>query len=194
RRDGAIWLFTALTTIVVGVEQGIAAGVAASLVVFVLRTGRPHIAELGRVRGADIYRNRERYDTVLDPALVIVRVDGPLFFASSRHIETVVQDLLARRPDARALVMDMSAIGDVDATGAHALSVLDRALAGAGVDLHLTTVRGPVHDALGRAGQAAALSGRIHPDIAAALAALDVTGPLANPRAGEPATALERLR
>lgn len=185
RWDGAVWLLTAATTIVVGVEQGIATGVVVSIALFVLRVGRPHIAELGRVRGADIYRNRARYDTIADPHVAIIRVDGPLFFANSRHVEAWMEGLLANRPKARAVVLDMSAVGAIDASGAHMLSTLDRTLAAADVELRLVTVRGPVHDALVRAGLGDAFAGRVDADVETALDGLGVSGPLANPPAGE---------
>jgi SulP family sulfate permease len=186
RWDGVTWLLTTLVTVAVGVEQGIAAGVVVSIALFLVRTGRPHIAELGRVRGAGIYRNRERYDTVGDPRVAIVRVDGPLFYANSRHVEAWIEGLLAGRPDTDALIVDMSAVGAIDATGVHAVAALDRALASASVQLRLATVRGPVHDALQRAGVAATLVGRIDPDVPTALHALDVSGPLADRTPDEP--------
>ena len=130
--------------------------------------------------------NRDRYDTVGDPRVAIVCVDGPLFYANSRHVETWIEGLLAGRPDTDAMIADMSAVGAIDAAGVHAVAALDRALASPSVQLRPATVRGPVHDALQRAGVAATLAGRIDPDVPTALHALDRSGPLVERTLDEP--------
>ncbi len=83
----------------------------------------------------------------------------------------------------------MRAAGDIDATGVHTVAALDRALAAAGIQLRLVTVRGPVHDALQRAGVAAMLAGKIDADVPVALRALDLSGPLADRAPDEPTSA-----
>lgn len=178
RLDFASLGVTFIATLFVGVEPGLAIGVGFSLLAFVLRSANPHTIELGRVEGTNEYRNVDRWPTRRSDRVLILRVDAPLFFANTKALEDRIAALLADRPAVRAVVLDASGIGDLDSSGAHVLHELDSDLAAAGVSLHLATVRGPVRDVMARAGLWDAMSERIHPSIAAAVAAVDPDSPL----------------
>jgi SulP family sulfate permease len=186
RSDGLTLALTFAITLLFGVEPGLAAGVAFSLSVFLWRSARPHTAELGRVPGTDAYRNIARWTGLTtDPAVAIIRVDGPLYFANAQQLEDRLLALAEARSRVRAIVLDASAISDTDTDGAHALAELHQSLSDRNVHLHLATVRGPVRDLLTRAGTWQPLrdTGRIHRDIPEALTAI---GPAGNPRSGRP--------
>ncbi|MEV2241959.1 sulfate permease [Micromonospora sp. NPDC049891] len=174
RSDGLTLALTFVVTLLFGVEPGLAAGVAFGLAMFLWRSARPHLAELGRVPGTQTYRNVARYSgLVTDPRVAIVRVDGPLYFANAQFLEDRLLSLAEQRPELTALVLDASAMSDTDADGAHAVAELRQRLAARGVALHLATVRGPVRDLLGRAGvwQTMHGGGQVHVDLTAAVAA-----------------------
>ncbi|MFI7549435.1 SulP family inorganic anion transporter [Micromonospora sediminimaris] len=174
RSDGLTLALTFVVTLLFGVEPGLAAGVTFALAVFLWRSARPHLAELGRVPGTQTYRNVARYaGLITDPRVAIVRVDGPLYFANAQFLEDRLLSLAEQRPELTALVLDASAISDADVDGAHAVAELHKRLASRGVALHLATVRGPVRDLLGRAGvwQTVHSVGHVHPDLTAAVAA-----------------------
>jgi SulP family sulfate permease len=184
RSDGATVALTFLVTLLFGVEPGLAAGVAFSLAVFLWRSARPHTAELGRVPGTDTFRNVVRYTgLVTDPRVVVIRVDGPLYFANAQLLEDRLLALVEERPEVRAVVLDASAIGDVDADGAHAVAELRLRMADRDVTLHLATVRGPVRDLLTRAGvwQPMRAAGEVHPDVPAAVRATGFDAQVAQP-------------
>lgn len=177
RLDGLALVITFLVTLVLGVEPGLAAGVAFSLGAFLWRSARPHIAELGRVPGTDAYRNVDRYrGLVTDPRVAILRLDGPLAFVNAEWLDQRLIRLIEERAELTAVVLDASAIGDIDADGAHALAELRERLDDRGVALHLATVRGPVRDLLERAGvwQRLRAMGRVHRDVPQAVAAIGV--------------------
>ncbi|GIJ79165.1 sulfate permease, SulP family [Micromonospora phaseoli] len=186
RSDGLTLALTFLVTLMFGVEPGLAAGVAFSLSVFLWRSARPHLAELGRVPDTDTYRNLDRYaGLVTDPRIAIVRVDGPLYFANAQLLEDRLLALAEQRDALEAVVLDASAISDTDVDGAHAVAELHQRLAARGVALHLATVRGPVRDLLARAGvwQPVYAAGHVHRDVTAALAAVGgPPGPAAGPQ------------
>ncbi|NEE00599.1 SulP family inorganic anion transporter [Phytoactinopolyspora halotolerans] len=184
RSDGAAVAVTFLVTLALGVEPGLLAGVGFSVGVFLLRSSRPHLAELGRVPGTHVYRNVARYpDLVTDPRVAIVRVDAPLYFANAQRLEDSLQELTDDRPELRALILDASAVGDADADGAQAVAQLHERLADRGVGLHLATVRGPVRDLLTRAGvwKRLAETAAVHADVMTAVDATRVGPPLADP-------------
>lgn len=183
RGDGLMLTATVAATLLVGVEEGLAVGVAVGVAVLVWRGARPHTAELGRVEGTTVLRNIARYPTRTDPRVAVLRVDGPLHFASASRVADLLRELSADRSDLEALVLDCSAMPSVDVTGAGALTRAGEDLADAGVVLHLATVRGPVRDALRRAGSWPNLEGRVHPDVPTALDAVgvDPASPLRSP-------------
>lgn len=188
RVDGLTLALTFAVTLLFGVEPGLAAGVAFSLGVFLWNSARPHTAELGRVPGTSLYRNLARHgDLATDPRVGVIRVDGPLYFASAQILEDRVLGLADERKELTAIVLDASAISDIDADGAHALADLSQRAGDRGVALHLATVRGPVRDLLDRAGvwQPLYEGGRIHRDVAAAVAATGIDGRL-RPERPEP--------
>jgi sulfate permease, SulP family len=177
RWDFATLAVTFAATLVLGVELGIGIGIIGSLLLLVARSTRPHITEIGLVPSSGQYRNVARYDSVTDPRVLLIRVDAALLFATAPAVHRRVEQLCEARDDRlRGVVLDCSAVSDIDGDGAHVLDDVGRTLDARGVELHLATVRGPVRDALGRTGHLPALhaEGRIHEDVAEALAALGI--------------------
>lgn len=177
RWDFATLAATFVATLVLGVELGIGLGIAASLLLLVARSTRPHITEIGLVPGTGRYRNVARYDTVTDPRALLIRVDAALLFATAPAVHRRVAQLCEARDDRlRAVILDCSAVSDVDGDGVHVLDDTARTLEARGVSLHLATVRGPVRDALRRAERLDAWreQGRVHEDVADAVTALGV--------------------
>ena len=79
-----IWL---AATLGLGITTGLALGVAASLLLFVVRTTRPHVAVLGRLPGTTVYRNLRRFpDAEPIPGLVLLRFDAQLYFANAAFL------------------------------------------------------------------------------------------------------------
>jgi SulP family sulfate permease len=183
--DGVTLAVTFLASLLIGIEPGLAIGVGFSLAVFVYRSATPHTTELGRVEGSVELRNIARYPTQRAPGVAVVRMDGPLFFASANRLQDRVGEVVAAREDLRAVILDASAITDLDASGAHALAELAGDLELAGVELHLATVRGPVRDVLQRAAAWDLRGDRIHASLADAVAAVDPFGVLRRPSEDE---------
>jgi SulP family sulfate permease len=137
-----------LVTLAAGVEAGLVAGVALSLMLYVFKTSRPHIAEVGRVPGTEHFRNVLRHQVEVSERLASLRVDGSLYFANARVLEDRVNALVAERPQLEHLVLQCSAINDIDASALESLEAINLRLAEAGVHLHLSEVKGPVMDRL----------------------------------------------
>jgi sulfate permease, SulP family len=177
RWDFAMLVVTFGATVGLGVEIGIAVGVGASLLLLVARIARPHIAELGYAPTIGEHRNVDRYDTVTDPRALVVRVDAALLFATAPTIMRHLEHLAEQRDERlEVMVLDASAIADIDGDGVHVLEELEHGLEARGVTLHLATVHGPVRDALDRAGLWERLlrDGRVHESLHAALSALEL--------------------
>jgi SulP family sulfate permease len=193
RADGIAQALTFLGTLVLGVELGIGVGVVASLALFVRSTASPHSTEIGRVIGTQTYRNVDRYDTTTDPSIVLLRLDGPLYFANIGHLRDRLLGLARKHPDAEVLVLDAAAVSEMDASAVHGLEEILDALDEAGIKLRLATVRGPVRDVIVRSGLWQRIGdASIHPDIASAILAggYPMDGPLLVPAQDEKPTAI----
>ncbi len=161
KADFAAVLATLLVTLLQGVELGLVVGVAVSLALYLHRTSRPHIAEVGRVPGTEHFRNVLRHAVVVSPQLLGLRVDESLYFANSRALEDRINDAVASRPALKHVVLQCSAINDIDASALESLETINHRLREAGVQLHLSEVKGPVMDRLRRTHLLQDLGGRV---------------------------------
>ncbi len=151
RVDGAVLAGTAAGVLLLGIEIGLALGIAASLASFALRAARPHVAILGRLPGSEHFRNVRRHEVETWPHLLLIRVDENLSFANAGFLESTIAAELAAHHEVRHVILVMSSVNAVDSTALEALQRVALAVAEAGVTLHLSDVKGPVMDHLQRA-------------------------------------------
>lgn len=163
---------TLLATLMLGVETGLLVGVGLSLAFYLFRTSRPHIAEVGWVRGTEHFRNVLRYDVAVSPYLLSLRVDESLYFANARYLEDHVNNAVATHPQLRHVVLQCSAVNQIDASALESLEVIEQRLRTAGIALHLSEVKGLVMDRLQATDFLAHLSGRVFLTHYQAIAAL----------------------
>jgi sulfate permease, SulP family len=148
KADFAAVLVTVLATLGAGVEAGLIAGVLLSLLLFLFRTSRPHIAEVGLVPGTEHFRNVLRHEVIVSPRVLALRVDESLYFANARALEDRINEEVARRPSLQHLVLQCSAINAIDASALESLEAIDQRLQEAGIVLHFSEIKGPVMDRL----------------------------------------------
>ena len=179
KADFVAVLSTLLVTLGVGVEAGLVAGVGVSLALFLFRTSRPHIAEVGLVPGTEHFRNVHRHAVLVSPRVLSLRVDESLYFANSRALEDRVNDAVASHPELAHVVLLCSAINDIDASALESLEAIDNRLLSSGITLHLSEVKGPVMDRLQRSHFLDTLSGQVFLSHFQAMQALapDLDGP-----------------
>ena len=148
KADFAAVLATILLTLGVGVEAGVSAGVALSILLHLYKTSRPHIAEVGLVPGTEHFRNILRHKVETDPKVLTLRVDESLYFANARYLEDYVHARVARDKDIRHVILQCSAINEIDFSALESLEAINTRLAEMDVKLHLSEVKGPVMDRL----------------------------------------------
>lgn len=170
--DFAAVAATLVATLTLGVEIGLLVGVGVSLALYLFRTSRPHIAIVGLVPGTEHFRNVLRYDVLVSPRLVSLRVDGSLYFANARSLEDRVNDAVAANPQLAHVVLQCSAINDIDASALESLEAIEQRLRDAGIALHLSEVKGPVMDRLQATELMRRLGGRVFLTHYQAIAAL----------------------
>lgn len=152
---------TLAATLLIGVEVAIIAGVALSLLLYVWRTSRPHIAVLGQVPGTEHFRNILRHDVLTDPRILSIRIDASLYFANARFLEQNIARQTAGAAQLRHVILLCTAINDIDASGLDSLERISERLKEAGICFHLSEVKGPVMDKLMRSDFPERLNGRV---------------------------------
>lgn len=161
RADGAAMAATMAATLLIGVEEGLLAGVGLSLVLYLYRTSRPHMAVVGQVPGTEHFRNVLRHQVVTDPSIFAVRVDESLYFPNARALEDRIVQAVADQPDLRHVVLQATAVNYIDASALESLEAINERLHAAGVQFHLSEVKGPVMDQLEKAHLLDELTGQV---------------------------------
>jgi len=154
-------LTTILVTLGAGVEMGLICGVGVSLALFLYKTSRPHIAEVGLVSGTEHFRNVKRHKVEISDGILSLRVDESLYFANARALEDSVNEAVARRSGLSHVILQCSAVNAIDASALESLEAIDARLKDAGIQFHLSEVKGPVMDKLARTHFLQHLSGRV---------------------------------
>ena len=161
KSDFAAVLATILLTLAFGVEIGVSAGVGLSILLHLYKSSRPHIAEVGQIPGTEHFRNILRHHVLTDPHIVTLRMDESLYFANARFLEDKVQARVARAPDLRHVILQCSAINEIDLSALESLEMINTRLAEVDVLLHLSEVKGPVMDRLKQQHFLRDLSGKV---------------------------------
>jgi SulP family sulfate permease len=161
RTDGLAMLGTFLAVLLFGVEAGIGLGIGFSFATLIWRSSRPHIAVVGRMPGTEHFRNVLRYTVQTQPDILFLRIDESLFFSNISAVEDRLLSELKRHSDIRELVLILSSVSRIDGTALERLQQINLDLQERNIRLHLSEVKGPVLDRLGRSRLLEQLSGRI---------------------------------
>ncbi|NMM45489.1 sulfate permease [Rhodospirillaceae bacterium KN72] len=139
---------TIVAVLGVGVEAGIILGVSLSLILFLVRSARPHMAVVGQVPGTEHFRNIKRHQVTTLDNVLSVRVDESLYFANARWLEEKLYDMAVADTKIKHVVLMCSAVNAIDASALESLEALVERLKTAGIFFHLSEVKGPVMDKL----------------------------------------------
>ena len=147
------WEFTVGAVVVageltLGVLQGIALGVALSLLLLIYRTSHPQGAVLGQLPGEEAYRDlRLHPEAITFPGLMIWRPGGDLFFASIGHLgEQLKAVLAANRPPVKRVLLDAESVNRIDTSACDALLNLIRELQSQGITFAFARVRDEIRE------------------------------------------------
>ena len=137
----------------VGVLLGVIVGILLSLLWLIHVATRPSMPILGREAGTQVYRDLEEHpDDETDPGVVVIRIDGGLFFATAGAFDERVRTILGSQPGLHSLVLDFEGVNFVDSQGAAKLGDLRELTEANGVELRLARVKPDVSDVLAADG------------------------------------------
>jgi sulfate permease, SulP family len=118
RRTEFLWALTALGGVVLlGTLQGIVVAIVVSLVALAHQTANPPVHVLGRKPGTNVFRPRstEHPEDETFPGLLLLRLEGRIFFANAERIAEKIR-LLVDEAKPKIVALDLSGVPDLEYT------------------------------------------------------------------------------
>ena len=140
-----------------GVLQGVVVAIIATFVYVILNAMQPRVVLLGRLPGRmGFYKLHRSPETKPVEGLTICFVQGSVLFFNADHVKAQLDEIIdASLPDTRWLVIDASAITQIDTTGADMLQDIRDGCDSRGIVLAFAEVQSDVAALLKRAGLSA---------------------------------------
>ena len=157
--EGILLVFTFVATLALGIMPGLLFGIVASILLFITLNTRPNTAILGRLPNTNIFRNVQHFPEAETIAgLVILRIDASLYFANAVFLKEKVHEICRQHGAAlKALILDASAVNDLDSSADTALHQLSAEFKTNGIEFYIAGVKAPVRDVMKRSGLYAVL-------------------------------------
>ena len=154
RSDFFMMLTTFVITLVLGIEEGVLAGVLLSIGMVLYRSSKPHVVVLGNLPGTRSYRNVDRFENAgLPKDELVIRFDDQLYFGNADYFQETIKKMAKDVGDELGVVLlDFSSIHEIDTTGIHALEDVHKYFSNKNIKLYLACVIGPVRDQLMKSG------------------------------------------
>jgi MFS superfamily sulfate permease-like transporter len=152
RRDRVVLVASLLAVLLLGILDGLLAGVGISLILLLRRFSEATVGELGRLgSGHDFVRLADHPDARAVPGLLILRPEEPLFFANvDRILGDARATITAAQPSPLAVVLSLEETFDLDSTTLEALQAFFGWARASGRHLVLARLKHPVHQLLER--------------------------------------------
>ena len=154
RHDGiaAIVTFFATLAFAPHLDNGIMVGAGLALVLFLMRTMKPRVAQLGRFKDGTLRDIRVNPGLPTSEHVVAMRFDGQLYFANVSYFEDTVLGALADHPKARYFLVVGDGINQLDASGEEVVHHLVTRLKENGVTLVFSGLKKQVLDVMRATG------------------------------------------
>ena len=161
RRTEFIWALISLAGVVLlGTLKGILVAILASLVALAYQASDPPVHVLGRKPGTNVFRPRskEHPEDETFPGLLMVRVEGRMFFANAQRIGEKMRPLI-NQASPKVVALDLSGVFDIEYTALKMLMESEKRLREEGITGWLVGVnvsvlhvihRSPLGKVLGR--------------------------------------------
>jgi sulfate permease, SulP family len=142
RRIEFRWALIAFAGVVLlGTLQGILVAVIASLLALAQQAYNPPVYALGRKRGTQVFRahSKEHPDDETWPRLLILRVEGRLFFANAQRVADKMRPLVEQAKPS-VVLLDCSAVFDIEYTAVKMLIEAEERLRQEGIAVWLAAL------------------------------------------------------
>src|SRR5699024_7950578 len=137
RSEGFIAAFTAVCTLLIGIQEGILIGVVASMVNILYRYSNPHVAELGLIPGTRTFMNLKR-NPEAEPIenILVLRVDASFSFVNAEFFrDFILEKSSERNKSTHYVIIDGSSINTLDTTATDLLESMIKTLGNWDIEL-----------------------------------------------------------
>jgi len=154
KHDGAASIVTFFATMAFAphLDNGIMVGAGLALILFLMRTMKPRVAQLGRFKDGTLRDIKMNPDIPTSEHVVAMRFDGQLYFANVSYFEDTVLSALADHPNARYFLVVGDGINQLDASGEEVIHHLVTRLQEAGITLVFSGLKKQVLDVMRATG------------------------------------------
>jgi len=128
RRTEFVWALVAFAGVVlVGTLKGILVAIIVSLIALAYQSANPPVYIMGRKRGTNVFRplSNENPDDEEFPGLLILRVEGRIFFANAGQIAHRIKPLVDQYKP-RVVALDLSGVPDLEYTALKTLTEAEK--------------------------------------------------------------------
>jgi sulfate permease, SulP family len=153
RFDFWIAIAAIIATLLVGVLAGVLIGIVLSVIWLISVATRPRMPLLGREPGTQAFRELDEHPGgEVFPGVVVLRLDGGLFFATSDALEDRVREVALSTPGTTGIVLDCGGMDFIDSQGSAKMREILELTGQADMTLRLTRVKPAVREVLKRDG------------------------------------------
>src|SRR3954471_5737991 len=152
RRMEFVWALAALTgVIVLGTLQGIMVAIVLSVVSLAQQVANPPVYVLGRKPGTNVFRPRsaEHPEDESFPGLLLLRVEGRVFFLNAARIGEKIRSLMPETKPS-VIALDLSGVFDIEYTALKALIEAEKQLTESGLHVWLVGLTPAVRNVIDR--------------------------------------------
>jgi MFS superfamily sulfate permease-like transporter len=172
RRMEFLWAVAAFAGVVLlGTLKGIIVAIIVSLVALARQAASPAVHVLGRKPGTNVFRpfSPEHADDETFPGLLLLRVEGFIFFANIRSVGEKIRPLV-EEARAKVVALDLSGVPLLEYTALKALTEAEESQRTLGVELWLVNLTPDVLDMVQRSALGQTLGReRMHADVEVAV-------------------------
>ena len=154
RADGMVALTTFVITLLAAphLDKGIMIGAALAIVLFLYRSMKPRVVQLGRYKDGTLRDIKVNPDLPTSPHIIAMRFDGSLYFANISYFEDNVLEAVANKPNAKYLLVVGDAINQLDASGEEVVHHLVERLRETGVEIIFSGLKKQILDVMRATG------------------------------------------
>jgi anti-anti-sigma factor len=149
------WIAVAaiIATLLVGVLAGVVIGLGLSLIWLISVATHPRMPLLGREPGTHVFRELDEHPSDEQyPGVVVLRLDGGLFFATSDALEDRVREVALSTASITGIVLDCGGMDFIDSQGSAKMREILELTEQAAMTLRLARVKPDVRELLARDG------------------------------------------
>lgn len=150
--DGAVWLVTFATSVLVDIDYGIGSGIITAILVLILRNVQVDVSRIGTVKQTNRFQDGCSYQIEKEDKIAILKIVGAINFVNSHSIERKICRILAEFWERNGLesfvIFDLSSVPYIDPSGANILLILNDVIKANNCELVLTNCSLDIYETL----------------------------------------------